>query len=203
MLRHANLISGHFLRLSLWFVQYFTKTELPTIVEVAGRPMLSHLRASLIEEEATTRTKTDLACQRIKMLEIKCSTVILFALTEHKNSSNVSGEQKVSSVVHRRCCCNAVLSEAGRASYASWRKLDKRISLIALARRFPTSRSAWWSARSPPCYSLCASQVSTCMSVFISQVALAWLRFLPLCLLAAPRCEWDWADLSLMCISEL
>lgn len=64
-------------------------------------------------------------------------------------------------------------SEAGRASYASQRKLDKRIILIALAQRFPSSRSTWWSARSPPCYSPSASQVSTCMSVFISQVALA------------------------------
>lgn len=32
-------------------------------------------------------------------------------------------------------------SEASRASYASQRKLDKRIILIALAQRFPSSRS--------------------------------------------------------------
>lgn len=63
--------------------------------------------------------------------------------------------------------------ERSPASYASHRKLDKRIILIALAQRFPSSRSTWWSARSPPCYSLCASQVSKYMSVFISQVALA------------------------------
>ena len=68
-------------------------------------------------------------------------------------------------------------SEASRASYASQRKLDKRIILIALAQRFPSSRSTWWSARSPPCYSPRASQVSACMSVFISQVALACLFF--------------------------
>lgn len=91
-------------------------------------------------------------------------------------------------------------SEASRVSYASQRKLDKRIILIALAQRFPSSRSTWWSARSPPCYSLRASQVSTCMSVFISQVALAGLFFYLLFFsLAVPRCEWDWADLSLMC----
>lgn len=99
-------------------------------------------------------------------------------------------------------------SEASRASYASQRKLDKRIILIALAQRFPSSRSTWWSARSPPCYSPCASQVSTCMSVFISQVALAcfsFFFFLPsplFFLLAVPRCEWDQADLSLCAVYQ-
>lgn len=74
---------------------------------------------------------------------------------------------------------HAARCESEASSYASQRKLDKRIILIALAQRFPSSRSTWWSARSPPCYSLCASQVSTCMSVFISQVALVWLFFPP------------------------
>lgn len=85
-------------------------------------------------------------------------------------------------------------SEASRASYASQRKLDKRIILIALAQRFPSSRSTWWSARSPPCYSPCASQVSTCMSVFISQVALACFSFFfpSLPSILPPRCAQVW-----------
>lgn len=83
---------------------------------------------------------------------------------------------------------------AKRASYASQRELDKRIILIALAQPFPCSGSSWWSARSPPCYSPFASQVSTCMTVFISQVAVAWLSILLLPILP-PRCPQLWVRL--------
>lgn len=88
-------------------------------------------------------------------------------------------------------------SEASGISYASQKQLDKRIILIALAPRFPSSRSTWLSARFPPRYSPHASKVSTCMSVFISQVAQVLLFFSLLFFLF--RCEWDWADLSLLC----
>lgn len=44
------------------------------------------------------------------------------------------------------------------ASYASFWTLDKRFVLISLALWFPSSGSTWWSASSPPSYSLCASK---------------------------------------------
>lgn len=140
---------------------------------------------------------------------IQSASTLLFALTKHKTPAICQVNKKhlmfdeSELLVWRHTARRE--SEAGRASYASQRKLDKRIILIALAQRFPSSRSTWWSARSPPCYSPCASQVSTCMSVFISQVALAWLFFPPsllFFLLAVSRCEWDGADLSLLsCLS--
>lgn len=84
------------------------------------------------------------------------------------------------------------------SSYASQRKLDKCIILIILAQRFPGSGSPWWSARSPPCYSRCAIQVSTCMSVFISQMAQGWLYFPLLFFLQSPGVNEIGTD-SLLC----
>lgn len=129
---------------------------------------------------------------------IQSTRTLVFASTKHKtpaicqvNKRHLMFDASGPLVWRRTARCE---SGASTASYASQRKLDKRIILIALAQPFPSSRSTWWSARSPPCYSLCASQVSTCMSVFISQVALAWLFF------SSPlsRCAQVWMGIGLI-----
>lgn len=113
----------------------------------------------------------------VKCQKFHQSQVTLNAIKWSGNNVDYWRKKTVTTIGIIGACASACESRGSTASYASHRKQDKRIVLIVLVQRIPSSGSSWWSARPPPCYSLCSSQVSKCVSVFIRQVAPAWLGF--------------------------